>query len=165
MASPLYRSARPDDALELAVSVQPEHSTVTPDSALLEPAERRLMVALHGVDADVATSQLTCHSVATDGVGGPDIVIEPEGGAVGDGDRLVLVVERLDDDDRTEELLLRDPPAVLHAGEQRRRHVEPRVELRAGAARDELRTVLPAAREKLLHPVPLQLGDDRAHDG
>src|SRR3954469_8473785 len=101
--------AGPDDALQLAVSMQAEDSAVAPDTGHLEPAERRLVVALHRVDPDVATAQLPRHTVATHGVRGPDVVVEPEGRAVGERDGLVLVVEGLHDDDRAEELLLRHP--------------------------------------------------------
>src|SRR3954453_6788356 len=112
--------ARPDDALQFAVSMQAEDPAVAPDAGHLEPAERRLMVALHRVDADVAAAQLPGHPVAAHRVRSPDVVVEPERCAVGERNRLVLVVERLYDDNRTEELLLRDPHLVLHAGEQRR---------------------------------------------
>src|SRR4051812_6989791 len=107
--------ARPDDALQLAVSMQAEDPAVAPDAGHLEPAERRLVVALHRVDADIAAAQLPGHPVTAHRVRGPDIVVEAEGRAVGESDSLVLVVERLHDDDRTEELLLRDPHLVLHA--------------------------------------------------
>src|SRR5690348_8886750 len=91
-------SAGPDDALQLAVGVQAEDSAVTSNPGQLEPAERRLVVALHRVDADVAAAQLPGDAVAAHGVGGPDVVIEPERRAIGERDGLVLVVERLDDD-------------------------------------------------------------------
>src|SRR4051794_5512762 len=122
MSSPGVRagSARPDDALQLAVGVQPEHTAVAADTAELEAAERRFVVALDRVDADVAAAQLPGHAIAADAVRSPDVVVEAEGGAVGEGHRLVLVVERLDDDDRAEELLLCDAHPVLHTGEQRR---------------------------------------------
>src|SRR3954447_4767369 len=95
--------ARPDDALQLAVSMQAEDPAVAPDAGHLEPAERRLVVALHRVDPDVAASQLSRDPVTAHRVRGPHVVVEPERRAVGEGDSLVLIVERLDDDDRTEE--------------------------------------------------------------
>src|SRR3954470_23553699 len=105
--------AGPDDALQLAVSMQAEDTAVAPDAGHLEPTERRLVVALHGVDADVAAAQLARHSVAAHRVRGPDVVVEPERRAVGERNRLVVVVERLYDDDGSEELLLRDTHLVL----------------------------------------------------
>src|SRR3954462_7848862 len=93
------RSAGPDDALQLAVGVQAEHSAVTPHTGLLEAAERRLVVALHRVDADVAAAQLAGDAVAADGVVGPVVVVEAERRAVRQRYGLVLVVERLDDHD------------------------------------------------------------------
>src|SRR4051812_25597770 len=134
--------ARPDDALQLAVSMQAEDTAVAPDAGHLEPAERRLVVALHGVDADVAAAELSRDPVAAHRVRGPHVVVEPEGRAVGQRNGLVLIVERLDDDDGTEELLLRNPHLVLHAGEQRRSDVVAGLGLGPCATDDELRAVL-----------------------
>src|SRR5437764_7626454 len=89
--------ARPDDALQLAVSMQAEDPAVAPDAGHLEPAERRLVVALHRVDADVATAQLPRHSIAAHRIRGPDVVVEPERRAIRQRHCLVLVVERLHD--------------------------------------------------------------------
>src|SRR3954471_8924573 len=135
--------AGPDDALQLAVSMQAEDTAVAPDSGHLEPAERRLVVALHRVDPDVATAQLPGDPVAAHRIRGPDVVVEPERRAVRQRHRLVLVVKRLHDDDRTEELLLCPPHLVLHTGEERRRDVVAGLGLRPRAADDELGTVLP----------------------
>ena len=52
------RSTRPDDALDLGVRVEAEVAAVAADAAHLEPAERRLVVALGGVDAHVAGFEL-----------------------------------------------------------------------------------------------------------
>src|SRR3954453_2003867 len=153
--------ARPDYALQLAVSMQAEDPAVAPDAGHLEPAERRLVVALHGVDADVDAAQLPRDPVAAHRVRGPDVVVEPERCAVGERNSLVLVVERLHDDDRTEELLLGDAHLVLHAGEQRRSDVIAGLDLGPCAANDELRAVLPTGIEQRLHPVTLHLRDDR----
>src|SRR3954463_4100734 len=139
--------AGPDDALQLAVSMQPEDPAVATDAGHLEPAERRLVVALHGVDADVAAAELSRDPVAAHGVRGPDVVVEPERRAVGERNSLVLVVERLHDDDRTEELLLGNSHLVLHAGEQRRSDVITRLGLGPRAADDEFRPVLPTGVE------------------
>src|SRR3954463_8891576 len=111
MLSPFvgWALAGPDDALQLAVSMQAEDPAVASDAGHLEPAERRLVVALHRVDADVAAAQLARHPITTHRVRGPDIVVEPERCAVGERNSLVLIVERLHNDDRTEELLLGDP--------------------------------------------------------
>src|SRR5205823_979132 len=43
-------SPGPDDRLQLAVRVQAERPAVAADAGELEPAERRLVVALRGVD-------------------------------------------------------------------------------------------------------------------
>src|SRR3954465_15667670 len=97
--------AGPDDALQLAVSMQSEDPAVATDARHLEPTERRLVVALHGVDPDVAAAQLARDPVAAHRVRGPDVVVQPERRAVGQRNGLVLVVERLHDDNGTEELL------------------------------------------------------------
>src|SRR3954469_11309364 len=129
--------ARPDDALQLAVSMQAEDPAVAPDAGHLEPAERRLVVALHGVDADVAAAQLPRYPITAHRVRGPDVVVEAESRAVGKSNSLVLVVERFHDDDRSEELLLGNPHLVLHAGEQRRSDVIAGLGLRPCTADDE----------------------------
>src|SRR3954471_11231984 len=105
-------SAGPDDALELGVGVQAERAAVAADAGLLEPAERGLVVALRGVDADVARPQLLRHPHGPRRVRREDVVVQPELGAVGQRDPLVLVVEGHDDHDGTEDLLLHH----LHAG-------------------------------------------------
>src|SRR4051794_33869392 len=157
--------AGPDDALQLAVSMQAEDTAVAPDAGHLEPTERRLVVALHGVDADVAAAELPRHPITAHRVRGPDVVVEPERCAVGERNSLVLVVERLHDDDRTEELLLGDAHLVLHAGEERRSDVVAGLGLRPRAADDELRAVLATGVEQRLDPVALHLRDDRPDDG
>src|SRR3954454_23683703 len=156
--------AGPDDALQLAVSMQAEDTAVAPDAGHLEPAERRLVVALHGVDADVAAAELPRHPITAHRVRGPDVVVEPERRAVGEGNSLVLVVERLHDDDRTEELLLRDPHLVLHSGEQRRGDVVAGLGLGPSPPDDELRAVLPTGVEQRFNPVTLHLRDNRSDD-
>src|SRR5580658_318598 len=56
---------------------------------------------------------------ATDAAG-PDTGGEPVIRLIGDRDRLVLIVETNDAEHRAEDLLLRDPHTVVHAGEDRR---------------------------------------------
>src|SRR5215471_1583337 len=50
-------SPGPDDRLHLGVGVDAEVAAVATDAAQLEAAERRLVVALRRVDADVAGAQ------------------------------------------------------------------------------------------------------------
>src|SRR5205814_4748527 len=61
LTTPPPSSARPDDALQLAVRVQPEIAAVAAHAAHLEAAERRLQVPLGRVDAHVARPQLLGH--------------------------------------------------------------------------------------------------------
>src|SRR5439155_4902657 len=86
------RSAGPDDGLELGVGVQAERAPVAADTRQLEPSERRLVVALGGVDADVAAAQLLRYVHGAGRVRREDVVVQPEVGAVGKGDSFVLVV-------------------------------------------------------------------------
>src|SRR5258708_10365972 len=57
-ADPAWSSAGPEDALELGVGVDAELARVATDTAQFEPAERRFVVALGGVDAAVAATEL-----------------------------------------------------------------------------------------------------------
>src|SRR3954464_15248292 len=98
-------SAGPDDGLELGVRVEAEGAAVAAHAGLLEPAERGLVVALRGVDADVAGSQLLRHPHGAGRVRGEHVVVQPELGAVGEGHAFVLVVERNHDHHRSEDLL------------------------------------------------------------
>src|SRR5439155_24958490 len=54
------RSCGPHHRLHLGVRVEAEVAAVASDAAQLEAAERRLHVALRGVDADVAGAQPPC---------------------------------------------------------------------------------------------------------
>src|SRR5207237_4748519 len=88
---------RPDDGLQLGVGVQAELAAVAADAAHLEAAERRLHVALRGVDADVAGLELLRDAEGLGRVARVDVVVEAELAVVGDGDALLLVVEGDDD--------------------------------------------------------------------
>src|SRR5205807_10269600 len=89
---PPYSSARPDDALQLAVGVQTEVTAIAPHAAHLEAAEGRLQVALRGVDAHVARPQLLGHTEGSRRVLRVHVVVEPVLAVVGQGDGLVLAV-------------------------------------------------------------------------
>src|SRR5690606_20789155 len=92
----------PHDGLELAVGVKPPRAAVAADAAVLEPTERRFVVALQRVDADVAGPQQLGHSHGSAGVTAEHVVVEAVGAVVGDLDRLVLGVEGDDGDDGPE---------------------------------------------------------------
>ncbi len=129
------RSARPDDGLQLGVRVQPERAAVATDAAVLRATERRLLVALHGVDPHVAGPQPPRHPHRAAGVLAEHVVVEAELGVVGDRDRLLLLVEGNHDDHRTEDLLLDD----LHVGpavrDQRRLEVPALLQVRRDGCR------------------------------
>src|SRR6476469_204187 len=122
-------SALPHDRLHLAVGVQPPRAAVAADAAVLEAAERRLMVALEGVDADVAGLQQLGDRHGPAGVAGEHVVVEAVGAVVGDRDRLVLVVERDGHDDRAEDLLAGRLHLVGGVGQECRRDVVAGVDL------------------------------------
>src|SRR5262245_25064736 len=79
------------------------------EAGLLVAAERRRDVALGvGVDADGAGTDSSCDADRAVQVRRVDRRRQPVVGLVREGDRLVLVVERDDRDDRPENLLARD---------------------------------------------------------
>ena len=77
--------------MHLRVGQHPEVASVPADAAHLEATERRVVVALSRVDADIATAQVPCGAIRAIAVSGEDVVVEPEVRAVGDGDALVVV--------------------------------------------------------------------------
>src|SRR5207253_5630932 len=93
LPSSLSASAGPDDALQLGVGVEPEVAVVATDAAHLETAEGGLVIALGGVDADVAGLQLLGDRVRASRVLRVHVVVEAVVAVVGDGDRLLVVVE------------------------------------------------------------------------
>src|SRR3954447_7021854 len=90
---PVPASRAPDHGLQLAVRMEPEAAAVASDAGLLRAAERRLLVALHGVDADVAGAHPAADRHRPARVGAEHVVVETELGPVGERDALVVVVE------------------------------------------------------------------------
>ena len=165
-ATPPFRALTggPDHRLEFAVRVQPERAAVAADAAVLEAAERRLGVALDGVDADVAAAQPGGQRPGAARVGAEDVVVEAVRGAVGDPHRLVLVVEGQGHDDRAEHLLAGDGHAGVRVGDEGRRDVEAGLDGRAFTAGDDAGALLTGPGEVRLDPVALGGGDQRADD-
>src|SRR5437016_13098305 len=122
---PPYSSARPDDALQLAVRMQTEVAAVAAHAAHLEAAEGRLQVALGGVDAYVARSQLLGHPVGPRRVLRVDVVVEPVVAVVGQSDGLVFTVHGNHHHDGAEDLLPGHPHVVAALGEKCGLDVEP----------------------------------------
>ena len=139
------RSAGPDDRLHLRVGLEAVVAAVASDAGHLEAAEGGLVVALGRVDADVAGPQELGHPEGPGGVAREDVVVEAEVGVVGDGDALLLVVERDGHHHRAEDLL----PGHRHVvgpGEQGGGHVEAGVAgARAGRRRRRPRPRWPVA--------------------
>src|SRR5258708_37951749 len=86
-------SARPDDALHLGIGVQPKLAAVSSDAAHLEAAKRRLVIALGGVDADVAAAQLLGDAESLGRIAREHVVVQAVVGVVGQRHALLLVVE------------------------------------------------------------------------
>src|SRR6478752_1673409 len=78
------RSRRPDDSLELGVGLEAVVAAVAADTGELEPAERRLVVALHGVHADLAGPDLLGDGEGPGRVTAVDVAVEAEVAVVGD---------------------------------------------------------------------------------
>src|SRR4029079_5399557 len=80
----LFPSAGPDDGLHLGVGEDAEVAAVAADAAPLSPPERGLVVALGGVDADVAGAQALGDGIGPLGVAREHVVVETEVARVGD---------------------------------------------------------------------------------
>src|SRR5262249_35318178 len=116
-----------EDALDLAVSLERRPTELPPEPALLDAAERRLDEhAAAAVDGEDPRLDGTGDPQRSPDVSSPERAGQTVGAVVGDRDRLFLVLEWDRDDDRTEDLLLRDPHAVLDPSEDRRRQEAPR---------------------------------------
>jgi hypothetical protein len=95
------------------------------------------------------------------GVPGPDRRHEAVADVVRDADRVLLVLERGDRDDRTEHLFLRDLRVVR--GRDDGGWVERAGTLRNGAAREDLGALGPAALDEAVHPLAVGRRDERSH--
>ena len=95
-------------------------------AALLEAPERA--IGLHRltrtVHMDHARLQFARHMMGAAQILGVDIGAKAIVGAVGERDRLFLILERRHDQDRTEHLILGDLALVRHVGQNRHRQVE-----------------------------------------
>ncbi len=120
------------------------------------------------VDPDHAHLQLLRHAVRPRDVAGPDRRTQGEGGVVGLADRVVLVVEGDDDDDRPEDLLLGNPHVVADVGQHRRLDEEATGQARdlgGPAAGDQAGALGDAALDVPEDARAGPLGDDRAKLG
>lgn len=136
---------------------------------VLHAAHGRLGAAVGGgvalVDVDGAGAQAGGDGVAAAGVLGPDAGVEPVRGGVGLRDRLVLVGEPVDRDDRAERLLAADRHRRLDPV-QDGGLVEERADVGAGgAARDQGGALGDGLVHVPLHGLQLALADERAHVG
>src|SRR3954454_2867103 len=159
------RSSGPDDRLHLAVGVQTPGAAVSADAALLEAAEGRLVVALRGVDPDVAGTQPLRARHRLRGVLREHVVVQAVVGAVRQRDGLLVVVEGEHDDDGTEDLLLHRLHAGLRVGDERGRDVEAGVDVRAVTAGHCGGAVVERRAHVALDPLAVGAGDDGTDDG
>src|SRR5436305_1088012 len=163
--TPPCSSARPDDALQLAVGVQPEVATIAAHTTHLEPAERCLQVALGGVDADVTRPQLPGHPEGPRRVLRVHVVVEAVLAVVGEGDGLVLAVHGDHHHDGVEGLLPGQPHVVAALGEQRRLDVVPAFQGGGpAAAGDQFCSFVDPEADVVLDPLALRSRAERPHD-
>src|SRR3954451_9653555 len=96
-----------DDALRLEIELERLEPELAAEARLLVAAERdpRERGVRH-VDADGARLDARCDAVAARRVARPDRRHQPVLDVVGDTDRVLLVLERDDGNDRAEDLLL-----------------------------------------------------------
>src|SRR5262249_169034 len=117
---PVSTSHAGHDVFGPGVVVERVDGQVTTIAGALEPAPRDLAREHQvGVDPHGAEVELRGDVVAAPGVCGPDRGGQPEGGVVGAGQRLVLVGEGLDGDDRPEDLLAGTLRTVGHVNQHR----------------------------------------------
>ena len=117
-----------------------------------------------GVDPHRAEVQALGHAGGAAEVPRPHRRREPVLHAVGPLQRLRLVAELLDGDDRTEDLVLDHLVVLLEVGDDRRLEPVPAVVRRHVAARGDAR-VRRRALDEALDALALDLADDRAHVG
>src|SRR3954467_4371279 len=98
--------------------LEPDPAELASVTGLLEPAEGRLEVGRGPVDADLTGADAACEPLRAARVGRPDSAGEPVVAVVRDPKGIRLVVVREDAQDRSEDLLLRDPHRGLDVGER-----------------------------------------------
>src|SRR5437764_1608349 len=158
-------ACRPGDRLRLQILLEPSDAVLAADAAVLVAPERHVRAHGHtAVDGDEAGPD-----AAGDGEGAlerprRDHAGEPVLALVGDANGVVVVLERDDDEDRAEDLLLGDRHRVVDVDEHRRLDVPAfRVVRRAAAAEGKRRPLLLALLDVAQDPVALLLGDQWAH--
>src|SRR6187549_3524406 len=135
--------------LDLGVLLEALDAVLATDAARLVAAERGVgAVGDAAVDADGAGAELTTDRERTLLVAGGDVAAETVLVVVGEADRVVVTVERDDDQHGAEDLLARDGHVVGDVGEERRLHEPALVELlRTTAASDDTRAFCLAPRD------------------
>src|SRR6478672_193211 len=159
------------DGLGLQILLEALDSALPPHAAVLVAAERRIGTVEHpavdaeGPGADAAGDVHSALHRPRD-----DRARQSERAVIGDADRVVVVVERHHDQHRTEDLVLSDRSAVLHADDQRGLHEVPALEVRrqvldCAAAGDDLGTVASRPLHGREHTILLRGADHRADKG
>src|SRR5688500_6430991 len=112
--------------LELRVAVEGGHPLVATESRLLEAAERHGDVGgVEGVHPDDTRTDRAGQAVRSVEIPCPDPRGQAVGRVVGDGEGVGLVLELGHGQDRAEDLLAGDAPAIVDPVEDRRLDVEP----------------------------------------
>src|SRR5258708_23333679 len=131
------------DILRLCKELQRFEAPLPPDSALFHAADRHAQVAQQpAVDPPRAGVDRGRHAMGAGEVGRPDGRRQAVARGVGEGDRLLLGVERRDGDDWAKDLLLKDAAVAPQAGDDRRLDEEARAPDAPAAGDDRAALVL-----------------------
>ena len=153
------------DRLVEQVLLDRGRAVLTADAGLLVAAERRVEVRRVGVDRVRAGPHAARDLEAARGIGREHAAGQAEAAVVRDADRVLVVVERDEGDDRAEDLLLGDRHVVAHVRQQRRLDVPALVQvLRHLAAGGDRRALVDGLLDVAEHPLAVRLGDQRADD-
>src|SRR5262245_51227122 len=152
--------------LHLEIVVDPVQPELAAAAAHLHPTPRSLDVGgLHVIYPDDTGPQLPDHAEGAEDVARPHRASQTERGGIGNLDRLPLALERNHGNHRTEDLLLRDPHARIHAVEnggldkQTARECAPRL----APTEHELRAFVLSLLNVTDHTIAMRSGDERTH--
>lgn len=113
----------------------------------------RHVAVIEAVDPDQAGLDIFCKAMRGTNIAGPDSRRKPVDRVIGDLHGLLGRIEGIHCTNRTEDLLARDPHAVVHAGEQSRLEVSPVIPVRGHAtAHGNLRALAAADVDTFQYP-------------
>src|SRR5690606_38624716 len=130
------------DGRHLEVSGGPFRTALTAHARLLEATERLVRINDHAVDRNVARTDATGNRVSTLGSRRIDRCIQALLGIIGLANRIILILEGDDGNDRAEDFLLGDIHVGLDVDENSRLNIEALVQAcRATATAGDLRAL------------------------